>query len=284
MTDHASLDSMKEWWRTSIIDIAPDTIRVRGYAIEDLIGAISFSDMIWLMLRGELASADQSALLAATLVAAVDHGPQAPSIAIARMATTCGVAINNAIASAVNVLGDVHGGAGQQAMEIYRAVDQRVHAGASVVVAAQEEIALRLANGQMIEGFGHRFHRVDPRAVRLLDMLDAAAARSAIEGRFTAIARAVETELAKVKGRRLAMNIDGATATVLSELGFGPDDARGLFILSRSVGILAHAREQSKQGHRIKGPMPPSVPYLFEGAAPRALFTEMPKEGYGSAE
>ncbi len=284
MTDHGSLDSVREWWRTSIIDIAPGSIRVRGYAIEDLIGEVSFSDMIWLMLRGELASAHQSALLAAALVAAVDHGPQAPSIAIARMATTCGVAINNAMASAVNALGDVHGGAGKQAMEIYQAIDQRVRAGASVVIAAEAEIARRLGDGQMIEGFGHRFHGVDPRAVRLLDLLDAAAAQGAIEGRFTAIARAVEAELATAKGQRLAMNIDGATATVLCELGFGPDDARGLFILSRSVGILAHAREQSIQGGRIKGPMPPSVPYLFEGAAPRALSMEMPTLGYGRAE
>ena len=53
-------------------------------------------------------------------MAAVDHGPQAPSIAIARMAATCGVGINNAMASAINVLGDVHGGAGEQAVELFR--------------------------------------------------------------------------------------------------------------------------------------------------------------------
>src|SRR5687768_9217617 len=87
------------WWRTQIIDIQPGAIGIRGYPIQELIGRISFPQMIWLMLRGELPSRDQSELLEAALVASVDHGPHAPSIAIARMAVTCGIDINNAMAS-----------------------------------------------------------------------------------------------------------------------------------------------------------------------------------------
>jgi citrate synthase len=104
--------SVSDWWRTDIIDMEPDRIHFRGYPIQDLIGKISFTQMIWLMTRGELPDEGQAKLLDTVLMAAVDHGPQAPSIAIARMAVTCGVGLNNAMASAVNVLGDVHGGAG----------------------------------------------------------------------------------------------------------------------------------------------------------------------------
>ena len=103
---------VKDWWRTSIIDMAPGSISYRGYPIQELIGNVSFAQMIWLMTRGELPTAAQARLLDAAMMSAVDHGPQAPSIAIARMAATCGVGLNNAMASAVNVLGDVHGGAG----------------------------------------------------------------------------------------------------------------------------------------------------------------------------
>ena len=49
------------------------------------------------------------------------------------------------------------------------------------------------------------------------------------------------------------MNIDGITAVIFCELGFEPELGRGLFILSRSVGILAHAWEQKQQGRRIMG-------------------------------
>jgi len=52
---------------------------------------------------------------------------------------------------------------------------------------------------------------------------------------------------------------DGATAVIDAELDFAPPLARGLFVLSRSVGTLAHAWEESQQGRRNKGPMPPSI-------------------------
>ena len=78
------------------------------------------------MTRGELPHPEAAKLLEAALVAAVDHGPQAPSIAAARMAMTCGVGINNAMASAINMLGDVHGGAGEQCVAFYNAIAERL--------------------------------------------------------------------------------------------------------------------------------------------------------------
>src|SRR6201995_3263250 len=95
---HAGLtpQAVADWWESGITDIAPGSIRVRGYAIEELIGRLSFPAMIWLTLRGELPSASQERLLNAILVSSVDHGPQTPSIAIARMTATCGVGINSA--------------------------------------------------------------------------------------------------------------------------------------------------------------------------------------------
>ena len=79
-------DAVRHWWRTSIIEMAPGQIAFRGHAVEDLIGNVSFGQMIWLMMRGDLPSAEQAALLEYALVAGVDHGPQAPSIAAARIA------------------------------------------------------------------------------------------------------------------------------------------------------------------------------------------------------
>ena len=75
------VQGVRDWWRTSIIDMAPGEIRYRGYPIEQLIGRVSFAQMIWLMTRGELPSEKQGRLLDAALMSAVDHGPQAPSIA-----------------------------------------------------------------------------------------------------------------------------------------------------------------------------------------------------------
>ena len=90
-----------------------------------------------------------------------------------------------------------------------------------------------------------------------------------VNGRFADIGRAVEAALGRRKGRGIPMNIDGATAVIFAELGFASPLGRGLFILSRSVGILAHAWEQTQQGGRIKGPMPCGIPYTYTGPAPR---------------
>jgi citrate synthase len=260
----------EEWWATSIIEMKPGMIRYRGYAIEDLIGRISFPAMIWLMLRGELPSESQADLLGTALMAAVDHGPQAPSIAIARMAATCGVGINNAMASAINVLGDVHGGAGEQCVELYQAIAARMDGGEELAVAVEAELAALAERGiKFVPGFGHRFHPIDPRAPRLLEVVEAAAAEGVVDGRFAAIGRAVEEALARRKGRRIPMNIDGATAVIYAELGFPPPLCRGLFVLSRSVGALAHAWEEMQSGQRNKGPIPRRYLWRYDGSAPR---------------
>jgi citrate synthase len=262
--------ALGHWWRTAIIQTAPGVIRVRGYPIEQLIGRITFPAMVWLMLRGDLPTPGQASLLEAALVASVDHGPHAPSIAVARMAITCGLGINGAMASGINTLGDIHGGAGQQCMELYRSIVDAWEAGESLEDAVRRIVDRHLAaGGAFLPGFGHRFHPVDPRAGRLLALVDRASEAGVVSGRFARVGRAVEADLLARKGRHIPMNIDGVTAVVCAELGFEPPLARGLFILSRSVGILAHAWEQSGQGERIKGPMPPQFDYTYEGPAPR---------------
>ncbi|MDX8351041.1 citryl-CoA lyase [Cognatiyoonia sp. IB215182] len=250
-----------DWWATEIIDMAPGQIRMRGTPIEELIGNVSFPQMIWLMLRGELPSPEEAGLFEAALVAAVDHGPQAPSIAAARMAVTCGLGLNGAMASAVNMLDDVHGGAGEQAVEFYGWAD------AGGVEAAIDR--WQAERSKYVPGFGHRFHTPDdPRAPRLMALVADAAAAGTVSGRFAKIGLEVQRVLGEQAGKPVPMNIDGATAVIYAELGFAGPLARGLFCLSRSVGILAHAWEQMQQGGRNKGPTPPEYRWTYTGPNP----------------
>ena len=271
MTADADRKPCEDWWTTEIIEMQPGMIRLRGYPIEQLIGTVDFPTMIWLMLRGELPTAAQSRLLGIALAAAVDHGPQAPSIASARMAATCGVGINNAMASAINLLGDAHGGAGQQCVTLFYEIADAARGGplAEPVAAALDRAA---AEGvRFVPGYGHRFHPVDPRAPRLLHLIDEAAGRGEVSGRFAAIGREVERQLTAAKGKPIPMNIDGATAAVYAELGFPPPLCRGLFVLSRSVGILAHIWEQTQQGGRNKGPIPRDYIWTYAGKPERPV-------------
>ena len=187
-----------DWWRTEIIDMSPGTVRYRGYPVEELIGNIGFAEMVWLLLRGELPGRPKAALLETALTAAVDHGPQAPGIAVARMAATCGVGLNNAIASGVNVLGDIHGGAGEQASALYNDIVARMDRGEDPAAAASGVLeAFHARGGKYVPGFGHRFHPVDPRAPALVQAVRHAVSDGTVPGRHLAAAQALEQRIEK---------------------------------------------------------------------------------------
>ncbi|MFH8468471.1 citryl-CoA lyase [Streptomyces sp. NPDC017991] len=264
-----------QWWATAVSRVEPGIIELREHPVQDLIGHATFVETIWLMLRGELPRTEQAGLLEAALVAGVDHGPQAPSIAAARMAATCGVGLNSAVATGVNMLGDVHGGAGQQCVELLSEIVERHGRGAErpaqgaeqpdrdaeFELAVAEVVGEWRARSRYLPGFGHRFHPRDPRRDPLLALVDRAVADGLVQGSHLRAARAVEELLNRGRdgSRPVPMNIDGATAVIYAELGFAAPLARGLFVLSRSVGILAHAWEETGQGRRNKSPMPPSM-------------------------
>ena len=232
--------------------------------------------MAWLLLRGEVAPtlASRSALLEAAMVAGVDHGPHAAvDRDFSHLAVSCGkLPVNGAMASAVNVLDDVHGGAGQQCMELMYGID-RIAGDAPPrmdhVVAGLD--AFIAEHGKIIPGFGHRFHGIDPRAVKLMKMVGEARERGFVSGRFAVIGKLIDEELTRRKGAPIPMNIDGATAAIYCELGFAPELGRGLFVLSRSIGILAHAWEQKTAERPHQGANAPSIPYTYTGPAKRAV-------------
>ncbi|WP_027584821.1 citryl-CoA lyase [Bradyrhizobium sp. Ai1a-2] len=271
MSETELREQAAHWWRTSICDIAPGRIAYRGYPIEELIGRISFPAMVWLMLRGELPTPARERLLQAAPVASVDHGPHAPSIAIAQMAVSCGLPLNGAIASAINTLDDVHGGAGEEAIELYEDVLQRGEVGSIDRAAGDAIDHFTSTRSKYLPGFGHRFHPVDPRAEPILALVDAAVSEGAVSGRYANAARAIERVLQERKGKLIPMNIDGAAAVIYGELGFAAPLARGIFCLSRAVGILAHAWEQTGRKDRNKGPMPKQFEYKYEGQPRRSL-------------
>ena len=148
------MTDVADWWQTAIIDMEPGRIDIRGRAIQDLIGNLS-AEMVWLMLRGTTPTPAQAALLDAALVASVDHGPQAPSIAAARMAVTCGLGLNGAMGTAVHMLDDVYG-AGQQLVALFYDLQEKTDPRSGA-----DRLPDRLSQRcqPVHSGFGHRFHK-----------------------------------------------------------------------------------------------------------------------------
>ena len=96
------------------------------------------------------------------------------------------------------------------------------------------------ARGKKASGFGHRIHTKDPRTAKLFALAESLH----LAGRHVAVARAVEAALAAQLGKPLPINVDGAIAALLCDLGIPPEIGNAFFIISRVPGLVAHVHEE----------------------------------------
>lgn len=228
-------------WRTAIGHVEPDRIVVRGYDLNDLIRHITFAEMIYLVLKGDLPTSAQARMIDALLVSVVEHGIS-PSSTIARFLSACGVPIQVSVAGGLLSFGDIHGGAGQAFARLLQdeVTAMRVSR-RSVTEVAAAIVKDHRDRGDLIPGFGHPQHPSgDPRVPRLLEIAD----ETGTSGEHVALARAIEEALASSVGRRIPMNVDGAIGAILSDLGFDWRLARVFMIVPRAAGLAAHALEE----------------------------------------
>src|SRR5690606_16182247 len=188
-------------------------IVIRGYSIDELIGNLSYSQMLYLTLCGELLSPKKASLLEWILVAGADHGPRAPSIAAARMSATCGISFNSCVATGINLLGDVHGGAAEKAMKLFYKVKSKMdQEGIDLKQAVDGELTQILQNKEKLPGFGHQLHDDDPRVRKLYELSRPLVEEGEINGIYLKIAQQFRDSLSEMKNVNLTMNIDGVAA------------------------------------------------------------------------
>jgi citrate synthase len=232
---------MTEKRRTSISWVEAERIVVRGSAIEDLIGNVTFAEAIFLVLRGERPGPEEARLFESILVAIIDHGVRPPSTIAAVTVANTGAELNASVAAGILAINRFHGGAVEESMNaIRKAFARRLENRTDAMDAARATVAEFRESGERISGFGHRFHAADPRTGRLF----ALAAELGLSRGFVEQARALERALAESTGRNLRINADGAIAALLLELRFPPQAANGVFMIGRVPGLVAHAVEE----------------------------------------
>jgi citryl-CoA lyase len=224
---------MSEFWRTAISQVKPNEILVRGYPIEQLTRCCSFGDVVFLLLTGELPRRNEGRLIEAMLVAVCEHSLASPSVDAVRFVASAGVPLQTAVAAGVSAIGDVHGGAIEPCAKLLQqAVTEKLN---------PREIFARLKlEGERLPGFGHPVHEKDPRTAILLLLAE----EMQLSGLHTELARALEQESQAWTGKRLPLNVDGAIAALICDLGIDPAVGKAFFILGRTPGFVAHAREQ----------------------------------------
>lgn len=229
----------RDSWGTAITKTAPGLIAPRGYPIEQLMGRVTFTDVIHLMYRGELPDEATRTLIDAVLVASIDHSTTSPSALTARTVASSGAEVQLAAAAGLLAINKSHGGALGPCMLILQDVVARAE-GLGLDEAAQQVVAEWRGRRERLPGFGHRVHAKDPRSDRLFGI----AAELGFHTVYDDAARAVEAALNDSPDKRIPINLDGVIAAILCGLGLPPELANPLFMTARFVGLTMQAYEE----------------------------------------
>ena len=256
-------------WTTNLTSISPNKILVRGYRLDDLMGKVSFGDVTYLLLTGELPSSSVSRLIDAILVSFIDHGATPPSTLAALNTVTTGAGIRGAVAAGVLGFGRYHGGSSLACRALLDEGLALAKGGRSMADAATE-LVQRLVQTEDLPppGFGHRYHAIDPRATRLLQL----AHELEVDHSYTQMLRALEQAMQRheaLQGQQLGVNIDGAISAVCGNLGLPPDVADALLIISRVPGLTAHVLEEQRREQPMRAIDPGK--HAYDGPPERRL-------------
>lgn len=223
---------MAKPYRTAITTHVDGKPYIRGYDLTKLAGKASFASAVYLIIKGEMPSEKAEKMLDAMLVISIDHGIEPSSVVAARNIYSGGSPVQAAVAGGILAFGDFHGGAIEAAMEnFYGYVDK----------SPRELIDDLRSNDKRVAGFGHKLYKgADPRTERLIEI----AKGLGFYGEFVKFAQSVVSEFAK-KEKSLPLNIDGIIAALLCEMGFESKVGKGIFIIARTPGLVAHVVEEA---------------------------------------
>jgi len=228
---------------TAISASNPETIIVRGIDLcSDLIGKVSFTDHLWLLVTGALPRPAQRRVIDAALVAIAEHG-LVPSVAASRMTLAAAPeALQGAVAAGILGCGSVILGSAESAARLFADILARGPSNSLNATVRAALVELRDAR-RAVPGFGHPLHKaIDPRVARLL----AVATECEVAGRHVEVARSVEKLVRDVTGKPLVMNVSGAIAAVLLDAGYPLLAVKGVPILARTASLIAHLLEEQQ--------------------------------------
>ena len=224
-----------------------DKIFVRGYDLtEELIGKVSLGDVAFLELKDRLPTPQESVMFNAIVVTLVEHG-LTPSTIAARL-TYFGApeALQAAVAAGLLGMGDRFGGSIEQAAKTL----QEAPATGDLDKIARQIVDSHKAAKHIIPGLGHPIHKpADPRTTRLF----ALAEENGFAGRHVGLMGLIAQHATEAYGRELPVNATGAIAAIASEMEISWRICRGLAVMARAIGLVAHLQEEMEE------PMAPEI-------------------------
>ena len=224
---------------TRIATSTPDDVFIRGKSLcRDLIGELTFTEMIYFQVLGRMPTPGQTAVLDACLVTLVEHGLTPSALATRLIYTSAPEAMQASIAAGLLGVGSLFVGT----VEGAAALIARMLAAPGGIEAEARAIATEhRAARRPIPGFGHPVHKPDdPRPARLFAVAEA----HGLAGAHVAALRALAGAVDEVYGRHITINATAAVAACLGDAGVPAEIMRGFAVLARCAGLVGHVHEE----------------------------------------
>lgn len=256
------------YWTTKIGWAAEGKIIVRGYRAEELIRHLDFAEAAYLVIRGALPTRAQARALDAVLRSGLDQAFINSAVPPARFAASAAPeSPAAAIAAGVIAFGSVTGSPRQCAELLLETCQAMTRDGLSLPAMARRVVEEHARRGARLPGIGHPMHkRIEPRARALREVAAALGAWGAHGRLLEAIAR----QARRHHGRPLPVNLAGAIAAVLLEIGFEPLEMVGLAVLSYMPSLIAHTVEEIREGVPLRI-IPEALGARYAGPGQRRL-------------
>ncbi len=226
---------------TRIATSTPDDVFIRGKSLcRDLIGKVTFTEMAFFQVTGEMPSTGQTAVLDACLVTLMEHGLTPSAIAARLTYTSAPEATQAAIAAGLLSVGSLFVGTVEGCARLL----ERIAAASDPSAEARRVAEEHRAERRFLPGFGHPLHKPDdPRTPIVLAVSDA----QGVSGKHVRALRALATSVDEVYARHVTVNATGAVAAALADAGVPIRILRGFAVLSRCAGLVGHVFEEQER-------------------------------------
>ncbi|MFT4343257.1 MAG: citryl-CoA lyase [Candidatus Woesearchaeota archaeon] len=232
-------------FKTSISKVTEDDMILRGEKHSNIINAVSFSDAIFFLFKSQKPKKSESRIFSALLTACIDHGIGTTSTLATRTVMSGGNSLNTAVGAGILALGTFHGGAIEGCMRELQKIKETKKT-------AEEYVSQMLKEKKTILGFGHKvYKKQDPRVMQLISLCKEEEIGTQNESYIT-LAKSIEEEIEKQKGKKIILNIDGLCAAILLEMNFSAEEGNGIFIIARTPGLTMHAIEERSREKPVR--------------------------------
>jgi citrate synthase len=245
-------------WSSKITKVEPNCLLTRGYRQDDLIGNVPYPHVVYLLWKGELPSREHGKMIDSIFTACVDHGMTPPSAIVARAVASGGVPLPAAVAAGILSIGEVHGGAIEKGAKILQdGINLMKKENKTIEDVAKILVTEAKKQNERIPGFGHRIHTSDPRTKRLFSL----ARELNIAGDHVVLSESMEVELGRSSGKKLPINVDGAIAAIISDMGLDWRLGKAFFLIGRVAGLTAQVYEEQTEQKPMRKMFPLECEY-----------------------